>query len=60
VGNTEILMASVMKDTEYVIKLDYSNSIVQMSTFFDCPHAHIRIAMQTKSEVDKIIEAHKI
>lgn len=41
VGNTEIMYASVKKGQTYHIELDFTNSIITLSSFFDCPHAHL-------------------
>jgi len=45
VGNTEMLFAVVRKGQTYTITLDYSHSIVELSTFYDCPHARVSISM---------------
>ena len=40
-----MLYAGLTKGTTYYVTLDYSNSIIQLSSFFDCPHIHLSIAM---------------
>lgn len=41
VGNTEILYAAVKKGQTYHLELDFTNSIITLSSFFDCPNAHL-------------------
>jgi hypothetical protein len=45
VGNAELLFAILSKGKSYEVKLDFSHSIIALSSFFDCPHAHLSIAM---------------
>jgi hypothetical protein len=50
VGNTEIMYASVKKGQTYHIELDFTNSIITLTSFFDCPNAHLQIAMVREAE----------
>jgi hypothetical protein len=60
VGNTEIMYATVKKGQTYHIELDYTNSIIQLSSFFDCPNAHLQISMiQTDEALDMIKEQNQ-
>mmetsp|Transcript_21056 Transcript_21056/g.32602 ORF Transcript_21056/g.32602 Transcript_21056/m.32602 type:complete len:247 (+) Transcript_21056:1496-2236(+) len=52
IGNTELLETVVRKDVPYFVYLDYSNSIVTLSSFFDCPHAHLSLSMMKVDEVE--------
>lgn len=58
IGNTEMLFGHVSKGTEYHIELDYQNSIIVLSSFFDCPNAHLEISMVKVQEAHKIYESH--
>lgn len=55
-GNTEILYAKAKKGGKYYLELDYSNSIIQLSSFFDCPHLHLKIAMMKTSDATKALQ----
>jgi len=55
VGNTEQLYTVVQKDTRYTLTLDYSNSIVELSTFYDCPHVRLSIAMMKHTEAESYV-----
>jgi len=48
-GNTEMLFARLEANTEYYLNLDHKNSIVQLSSFFDCPHVHLRLSMMSEN-----------
>lgn len=54
VGNTEMLYATLSQGKTYNIELDFSNSIITLSSFFDCPHAHLSVSMR------KLEDAHKL
>lgn len=41
VGNTEMLYTTLNRGETYHVQLDFSNSIIALSSFFDCPHAHL-------------------
>jgi len=56
VGNTEMLYAVVRKGESYTISLDYSHSIVELSTFYDCPHVRLVIAMAGVTEAQALLE----
>ena len=45
-----MLTAQVQEDVEYTLVLEHKNSIIQMSSFFDCPHVHMLISMITVTE----------
>lgn len=46
-GNIEMLFATVKKGREYKLTLDYSHSIVELHSFYDCPHVRVSIAMSS-------------
>ena len=50
IGNTEVLFAKVQKGTEYTLTLDYSHSIVELHTFYDCPHVRLSVAMTSVAD----------
>jgi hypothetical protein len=56
VGNTEILYASVKRGQTYHIELDFTNSIITLTSFFDCPNAHLQIAMVRETEAHASIQ----
>jgi len=56
VGNTEILFSVLKKGKAYNINLDYSHSIVELSSFYDCPHARLTVAMTKVSEAKDFIQ----
>ena len=56
VGNTEMLMATVNKGKTYFIDLDYTNSIIRLSSYFDCPHAHLKLSMMKLSEAEGMLK----
>ena len=58
-GNTEILFAEVKAGKSYRIHLDFSHSIVSLSSFYDCPHARVSIAMTKVSVAEGIIKAQQ-
>jgi len=55
VGNTEQLYTVVEKDTRYELTLDFSNSIIELSTFYDCPHVRLSVAMMLESEAEAYV-----
>lgn len=40
-GNTDVLYATVRKGRSYHVDLDYSHSIIALSSFYDCPHTRL-------------------
>lgn len=56
VGNTEMLYTTLSKGEKYYVQLDFSNSIIALSSFFDCPHAHLQISMIKLSEANKLLD----
>lgn len=59
VGNTEILFTTLKKGTEYYLTLKYSNSIIQLSSFFDCPHFHLMISMIKLEDAKQLLKDQK-
>ena len=57
IGNTEMVYGTLTKGEQYHIKLDYRSSIITLSSFFDCPNAHLEISMVTVEDSFKIYEA---
>lgn len=55
VGNNELLYATVSKGKSYVLVLDYTNSILSLSSFYDCPHTQFKLAMMNLEEANKIV-----
>jgi hypothetical protein len=56
-GNSEVLFAQLRKNQEYFLQLEHQNSLIQLSSFFDCPHVHLRISMISHDEaVQKLNE----
>ena len=55
IGNSELLFASVNKGQQYQIFLEYGNSIITLSSFFDCPHVHIKLSMMSLVDAKKIV-----
>lgn len=55
-GNTNVLYATVKKGTSYYIELNYSGSIIVLSSFYDCPHARVKISMMKIDEAKERIK----
>jgi len=55
VGNTEVLFTTLHKGESYYVQLDFSNSIIALSSFFDCPHAHLQISMMKLSDANQLL-----
>jgi hypothetical protein len=55
-GNTEVLYAVVRGRKSYTITLDYSHSIVEISSFYDCPHARISLSMTGVDEARNMLK----
>ena len=50
-----MLFATVKAGKEYTLTLDYSHSIVELHSFYDCPHVRLTIAMNSlKGARDKM------
>ena len=60
IGNTEMVYGTLTKGEQYHIKLDYRSSIITLSSFFDCPNAHLEISMIKVEDSYKIYEAHSM
>ena len=56
IGNTEILYAVVRAGTKYTLTLDYSHSIIEISSFYDCPHSRVSLSMTELGEARKMME----
>lgn len=56
VGNTEMIFAVLKARKEYRLNLDYSHSIIELSTFYDCPHARFSLSMMKVDEAEKVIK----
>ena len=56
IGNTEVLFTELSKGQSYYVQLDFSNSIIQLSSFFDCPHAHLQVSMMKLEEVHHMLD----
>lgn len=55
VGNTEVLFTTLEKGRSYYVDLDYTNSIIALTSFFDCPHVHLKVSMIKVEEAQKYI-----
>jgi len=53
----EQLFALLRKNEEYTVVFDYSHSIVELSSFYDCPHMHIIIAMMSEDDANSHVKA---
>lgn len=56
IGNTEMIMTAVTKGKTYFIDLDYTNSIITMSSYFDCPSAHLMLSMMKANEAETMLK----
>lgn len=56
IGTSELLMQPVKKDTSYTIELGYANSIITVTSFFQCPHINYEITMIPESEALAIVK----
>ena len=56
VGNTEVLFTALTKGKSYHVDLDYSNSMIALSSFFDCPHAHLKVSMMKLEEAHRMLD----
>ena len=45
IGTTEILIASLNEGVQYSLTMSYAHSIIEMSSFFECPSHHIEIVV---------------
>lgn len=50
VGNHQMVYATLKKGTAYDLILDYTNSILALSSFYDCPHAQLKVQMTRLEE----------
>jgi hypothetical protein len=57
-GNTEQLFATVKKGRAYTLTLDYSHSIVELHSFYDCPHARLTVAMTALEDARAEMKTH--
>ena len=58
VGNNEMLYATVSKGKSYVLVMDYTSSILSLTSFYDCPNTHFKIAMMNTEQANKIVNEH--
>jgi hypothetical protein len=58
IGNTEMMFTTVTKGKTYFVDLDYTNSIITMSSYFDCPSAHLMLSMVKLSEAEAMLKEH--
>jgi hypothetical protein len=58
-GNTNVLFATLKRGTAYYIALDYSSSIIALSSFYDCPHARMKISMMKLEEANRVLKEQK-
>lgn len=58
-GNTEMLMAEVKQGQQYSLTLNYSHSIVELHSFYDCPHVRLVVAMTTLEEARALMKVQQ-
>lgn len=58
IGNHEILFATLRKGSTYSMIMDYTNSIISLSSFYDCPHVSLKIAMSRLAEAQQVVAEH--
>lgn len=58
VGNNGLLFAVLDKGKSYTLVMDYTNSIITLSSFYDCPHADLRLSMMRVQEAKKVVARH--
>lgn len=58
VGNHQILYVTVSKGKAYSLVLDYTNSILSLSSFYDCPHAQLKVSMTRLEEARQLVSQH--
>ena len=56
IGTSEILFTKLNKGQKYSIDIGYANSIIQMSSFFECPHMDIEFSMIPETEVREMMK----
>lgn len=39
--------------------LDYTNAIMSLSSFYDCPHTHFKLSMLKVEEADDMLSKHE-
>jgi ATP-dependent helicase/DNAse subunit B len=39
--------------------MDYTNSILSLSSFYDCPHTHFKLAMMNVEQAKKLANEHE-
>lgn len=42
-----------------MLVLDYTNAVMALSSFYDCPHTHFKLSMVQVEEADKMLAAHE-
>ena len=58
VGNNELLYATVSRGKSYVLVMDYTSSILSLTSFYDFPNTHFKIAMMNTEQANKIANEH--
>jgi len=51
-----MLSATLRQGKTYEVQLDFSNSIIALSSFFDCPRAHLSISMMKLADARRAVE----
>jgi len=59
IGNREILYATVSKGRSYSLIMDYTNSILSLSSFYDCPHTSLKVSMIRLEEAQQLAKKHE-
>ena len=42
-----------------MLVLDYTNAILALNSFYDCPHTHFKLSMIKEEEAEKILAEHE-
>ena len=54
-----MLFAQLDANVEYYLTLEHTNSIIQLSSFFDCPHVRLRLSMMNENEYQVLLQAQR-
>lgn len=54
-----MLMGVVKAGQHYTLTLNYSNSIVELHSFYDCPHVRLVVAMTSMEDAQAMMKAQR-
>jgi hypothetical protein len=57
IGSNSVVVGKLKGKGQYDIKIDYSNSIVELSDFFQCPSLNIEISYISQSDFTNFLSS---